>query len=604
VLGAGVGRLPPRVRGAAVVAAAVIGLAAAVGAAVLAVALVFVDWAFGAEKLLIAAPIGIASSLAGVAFVLWSLRRPGGAPGRSLLGVAIAAALGGAIGPLVILVVGPMFNPVIVIVVVGVWAAASAVAVLVSLGRPLRTTIPTGVLAVLCAALLALFTVFGPSLAASAAGHHIPEAGGADAPQVSVEALRETGEGSSVRHFDLEARHESVELPDGSTFDGIGFGSIPGPPLVVTQGELVEVALTNRDVEEGVTIHWHGYDVPNGEDGVAGVTQDVVSIGESFTYRFLADEVGSYWYHTHQGALEGIRRGLYGSLVVLPAQGSDAAVDATALIHTLGGTTLVGDGAVLQLPADQDIRLRLADTDQGPRRVVLDGDARVLAIDGRDLDTPAALPAGTVLRIPAGGRVDLGVAAGAATSLAVEGGKGSGVAFGAGEVAKLTFAGPEFDPLSAATGPMPQWASGPYDVHATQVLDRLVRVVDGLPRLADTINGAAYPSIEPIVVEEGDVVEVTIVNRGTETHPMHLHGHHALVLSRDGVDAEGALWLDTVDVRPGEVWTIAFVADNPGIWMDHCHNLEHARDGMVMHLAYTGVTTPFDIGGEHGNEPE
>ncbi len=58
------------------------------------------------------------------------------------------------------------------------------------------------------------------------------------------------------------------------------------------------------------------------------------------------------------------------------------------------------------------------------------------------------------------------------------------------------------------------------------------------------------------------------------------------------------------DVRPGDVWRVAFLADNPGLWMDHCHNLEHARDGMVMHLAYRGVTTPYDLGGVHGNAPE
>ena len=158
--------------------------------------------------------------------------------------------------------------------------------------------------------------------------------------------------------------------------------------------------------------------------------------------------------------------------------------------------------------------------------------------------------------------------------------------------------------LDAASGPVPDWANGPYDVEASQVLDRLIRVVGGVPRLADTINAAAFPSIQPIVVEEGDTVAVTIVNRGTETHPMHLHGHHMLVISRDGVDADGALWLDTVDVRPGETWRVVFVADNPGLWMDHCHNLEHAAAGMVMHLAYEGVTSPFELGGEHGNAPE
>ena len=54
------------------------------------------------------------------------------------------------------------------------------------------------------------------------------------------------------------------------------------------------------------------------------------------------------------------------------------------------------------------------------------------------------------------------------------------------------------------------------------------------------------------------------------------------------------LWLDTFDVQPGEEWVVLLVADNPGIWLDHCHNLDHAEQGMVMALTYRGVTTPFD----------
>jgi FtsP/CotA-like multicopper oxidase with cupredoxin domain len=56
---------------------------------------------------------------------------------------------------------------------------------------------------------------------------------------------------------------------------------------------------------------------------------------------------------------------------------------------------------------------------------------------------------------------------------------------------------------------------------------------------------------------------------------------------------EGPLWVDTFDVRPGEVWEVAFEATNPGIWMNHCHNLPHAHQGMMIRLAYDGITTPF-----------
>lgn len=86
---------------------------------------------------------------------------------------------------------------------------------------------------------------------------------------------------------------------------------------------------------------------------------------------------------------------------------------------------------------------------------------------------------------------------------------------------------------------------------------------------------------------------------------MHLHGHHLLVLGRDDVAVSGSpWWVDTLNVEAGERCEVAFRADNPGIWMDHCHNLRHAADGLTMHVMYAGVTTPFNIGDTTHNEPE
>ena len=76
------------------------------------------------------------------------------------------------------------------------------------------------------------------------------------------------------------------------------------------------------------------------------------------------------------------------------------------------------------------------------------------------------------------------------------------------------------------------------------------------------------------MVSEGDVVRFTIENNSDDTHPMHLHGHHAVVLAKDGEAATGSpWWVDSLEVGVGESYEIAFVADNPGLWMDHCHNL-------------------------------
>ncbi len=107
------------------------------------------------------------------------------------------------------------------------------------------------------------------------------------------------------------------------------------------------------------------------------------------------------------------------------------------------------------------------------------------------------------------------------------------------------------------------------------------------------------------VVREGDVARMRIENHSGDVHPMHLHGHRAVVLSRNGVPSTGSpWWFDSLNVRDGETFEIAFVADNPGIWMDHCHNLQHAAVGMVAHLMYEGVDTPFRLGKDSGNEPE
>ncbi len=106
-------------------------------------------------------------------------------------------------------------------------------------------------------------------------------------------------------------------------------------------------------------------------------------------------------------------------------------------------------------------------------------------------------------------------------------------------------------------------------------------------------------------VREGDIVIMHIDNHSGELHPMHLHGHHAVVLTRNGVPATGSpWWIDSLNVLEGETYDIAFVANNPGIWLDHCHHLKHAAQGMVAHLMYEGVDTPYRIGGAAGNRPD
>ena len=164
----------------------------------------------------------------------------------------------------------------------------------------------------------------------------------------------------------------------------------------------------------------------------------------------------------------------------------------------------------------------------------------------------------------------------------------------------------DFDPLSyGQPAPVPFSPASRFDRDFTLTITKKLGFFDGRPGRHWALNGGIYPDVPMFVVERGDLVRMTIANHTSVVHPMHLHGHHALVLGRNGEAATGSPWrVDTLNVDPGDEYTIAFRANNPGIWMDHCHNLGHAAAGLTMHLAYAGVTTPFVVGGENGNAPE
>ena len=411
---------------------------------------------------------------------------------------------------------------------------------------------------------------------------------------------------------ELVARQQQLTLPSGKTVEAWTFGSVPGPTITARVGDLIEIVLHNDDVDAGVTLHWHGYEVPNAEDGVAGVTQDAVLPGDAHTYRFVANHPGTFWYHTHQHSFEGVRRGLWGTLVVLPRAGVAEAVDLIVPFGVVGGTSVVVGSDVLErraVPAGTAVRLRLINTDQLPRLFGVAGAPFVVAaIDGRDLPGGDML-AEEALRVPAGGRVDITFTMpDRAVRLSVSGGSDAGLLLTPDASAPDPgFSLPDivFDPLTYGTPTGGGDLAGPFDVETTLVLDRNPRFLDGVPTYGYTVNGAVFPHIPPTVVDLGDRVLLRVVNRGFETHPMHPHGHRVLVRSVDGVPPTGApLWLDTFDVQPGQVWEVVLVADNPGIWMDHCHNLEHAADGMMTTLVYRGVHTPFGHGGSAGNDPE
>jgi len=419
-------------------------------------------------------------------------------------------------------------------------------------------------------------------------------------------------------HVELVARSARVTPEGGDAFDGFTLnGQTPGPTIRAKQGELIEVVLRNEDVPAGVTAHWHGVDVPNAMDGVAGVTQDAVPPGESFTYRFVAEQVGTFWYHSHQASHPQVVGGLYGALILEPAAGDaalgaarGAGADAVVAVHTYPGgqravNGVVGDTRQTASPGDT-VRVRLLNTDSTPTSAWVTGSPfRVLAVDGTDLHAPTSVEARTV-PLTAGGRADLEVTVPDTGAVRIQV-PGASLVIGPDRAEASTSPAPreEVDQLSYGEPADVGFDPARPDRRFRYDIGRLPGFLDGAPGYWWTINGGILPAVPMYMVQEGDVVVMTITNNSGEVHPMHLHGHHLLVLSRDGVPSSGSpWWVDALNVEHGETYEVAFVADNPGVWMDHCHNLPHAAEGLMTHLAYVGVTTPFRLGRDSGNDPE
>ncbi|WP_162142075.1 multicopper oxidase domain-containing protein [Ilumatobacter coccineus] len=97
-----------------------------------------------------------------------------------------------------------------------------------------------------------------------------------------------------------------------------------------------------------------------------------------------------------------------------------------------------------------------------------------------------------------------------------------------------------------------------------------------------SLNGKSFPATEPIVIDEGEWGVVHYYNEGLTAHPMHLHQFPQLVFAKDGIPLDNPYWADTINVAPGERYSVLFNADTAGTWVYHCHILTHVEraDGM------------------------
>lgn len=440
---------------------------------------------------------------------------------------------------------------------------------------------------------------------AGSAHHHGAPTSGKD-KSVDISTLVERSKKAADVIVDLTAQEATFPLAGRQIEGFVVNGQTPGPDLVVQQGELLEIRAHNSNVADGIALHWHGVDVPNAEDGVAGVTQDAILPGKSRTYRFVAKQAGTYWYHSHQVSHEQVTGGLFGSLVVLPKAGIRVRHDLTAVAHTYDGTRTLngraGDLHEIAKPGDT-VRLRIVNTDSGTLSAWSTTPYRVVAVDGYDVRDGADVK-GQRVEVAAGGRADLEFTVPRTGAARIQ--VGAATAYIVGP--RQSYPERPTQPTKALD--LLSYGKGTVDLpHPNRFFEysigRRPGFIDGRPGYWWTVNGHLWPNVPMFMVRKGDVVRFRIDNHSGEAHPMHLHGHHGVVTARNGKPVKGGpVWFDSIDVKNDETIDFVFRADNPGFWMDHCHNLKHAAEGLTAHVMYEGYSTPYTVGGKAGNRPE
>jgi FtsP/CotA-like multicopper oxidase with cupredoxin domain len=437
--------------------------------------------------------------------------------------------------------------------------------------------------------------------------------------------------GADIREFRLISGHGRARLVGESHPETAVWaynGMVPGPEIRVRQGERLRVAVENR-LDEETTVHWHGLRVPNAMDGVPYLTQKPIAPGEPFIYEFDAPDAGTYWYHPHQRSFEQVGRGLAGPLIVEERdpvrvdrdivwmlddwrlmQDAQISPDFGNMMDASHngrvGNTVTINGRIPEtfaVRSGERIRLRLINAANarifglefaGHRPVVV-------AYDGQPVEPHE----------PDGGRVVLGPAMRADVILDLPGRPGErftvtdtfyrGLGY---RLVDFVYEGTPLRnrlldaPLALAANTMPEPDLRTAERHEVTFGGGMMGGMMGGGMMGGgmmdprgmmhngiwTINGVSATGHvhDPFLnLKLGGSYVLAMHNNTAWHHPIHLHGHSFRVIGRDGKPTRYREWQDTVLMSPRERVEIAFVADNPGDWMFHCHILEHQAAGMM-----------------------
>jgi len=387
---------------------------------------------------------------------------------------------------------------------------------------------------------------------------------------------------------------------------------LPGPVLKGQQGDTLVIRVKNN-LPEPTIVHWHGIRLPASMDGTSEM-QKPIAPGETFEYRFIVPDAGTFWYHSHANETVQMERGMYGALIVEdPNDPVITDADRVLLIDDMKlteanefskpgwfiprilerhdgreGDTLLLNGkenAVIYVQGGQRERWRLINASSARYFMLhLDGKAfQIIGTDGGLLERPSTA---TQALITPGERLEI-----------VVGPFTEGETFPIESLPYNRMTSQKPKRLTFATvqvgEPKPSVAFVPDTLRRIEPLapqdapvTRKVKLSVG-PSLKNgmnfLVNDGMHVHDKPVKVGELQVWEVS--NTSLMDHPFHLHGFFFQVLEENGKAPDYPAWKDTYNLGPRSKTKIAWMPDNrPGKWMYHCHILEHHAAGMMAHF--------------------
>ena len=420
-------------------------------------------------------------------------------------------------------------------------------------------------------------------------------------------------------YFELRATEFDWKISDTRTIKAWGFNEqVPGPALRANKGDTVVVKVTN-ELNEPTIVHWHGIRLMAAMDGT-DATQTPIKPGEEFEYRFEVPDAGTFWYHSHHNETEQMEKGLYGSLVVTGDQELLTDHERIFMIDDMKltkgnkfkkgnfisrwierhdgreGDTLLLNGRqmpVIDMHAGQVERWRFINSSSARYFLLHLSNLpfKIVGTDGGLIEKPVEV---TEALITPGERLEILVGPFAqGTTFSIESLPYNRMTFL--RARRQKFAHVVVGERRSSIAQIPDMmqkiekiAAGESDMTRKIKFSVGPSVAHGIDFL---VNGEVHSNDKPVYVGDKQVWEIS--NTSLMDHPFHLHGFFFQVLEVNGQEPQYLSWKDTVNLPPRSKTKIAWIPDTrPGVWMYHCHILEHHEAGMMAHFEVIDRSSP------------